>query len=175
MFISVTLAKVEGVTDFWWFLNTSKRIEEMFGIVRSMRRGDMSFDALGLRDRVADAGLVDYIYEQKPEWKPASRRLQSTIDRKNTISWKGDTKLCHVNVVECWNEGKMRALAALQDSKVFRDDDLNIELIVEREKGVDMLRPYCKDKRVGVLSGDRAEYELEDLEGERDDEDEEGA
>lgn len=28
MFISVALAKVEGVTDFWWFLNTSKRIEE---------------------------------------------------------------------------------------------------------------------------------------------------
>eukprot|EP00956_Cyclotella_meneghiniana_P032895 scaffold92009_cov60-Cyclotella_meneghiniana.AAC.6 len=133
-----------------------------------MRRGDMNFDALGLRDRVADAGMVNWIYEQKPEWKPASRRLQSTIDRKNTISWKGDMKLVNVNEVDCWLEGKKIALAALNDSRVFRDEELNIELIIREEKGVDMFRPYCNNKRVGVLSGDRAEYNLADLEEEPD-------
>ena len=58
MFISVTLAKVNGVKHFYWFLNTNKKIEEFFGILRSMRKGNLNFDCLDLRNRAADAGLV---------------------------------------------------------------------------------------------------------------------
>ena len=97
MFISVTLAEVNGVTNFYWFLNTNKRIEKYFGILRSLRGGDMNFDTEGLIYRVRDASAVSWIYAKHPEWKKDSRRLRSTVDRKNTKSWTGDTTVANVD------------------------------------------------------------------------------
>ena len=53
----------------------------------------------------------------------------------------------------------------------FSDEETDINLICEREPGVDMLRPYRRE--VGVLAGDRAEYTLADFDGAADDEEEE--
>ena len=161
MYISVTQAKVNGVTDFWWFLNTNKRIEQFFGILRSLRRGNMNFDALDLRNRVADATLVQWIYAQRPEWNDEPRRLRSSADRKNTRSWKGCTKVANVDVVACWTNRRSEALYALRASKSFRAEELDIAAIISAEPGVDMFRPYRRT--IGVLSGDKAEYELADL------------
>ena len=74
-------------------------------------------------------------------------------------------------MVSCWNEGRDLAIQSLRASKVFSDEELDIDLICEREPGVDMLRPYRR--QVGVLAGDRAEYTLADLDGTADDEEEE--
>ena len=134
-----------------------------------MRNGDMNFDCLDLRNRVGDAGLVQWVYAQHPEWERGARRLNTTIDRKNTRSWKGDALVANVDVVKCWNDGKSAALSILKDSSIFSNDELDIELIVQQEPGVDMLRPYRVE--VGVLSGDRASHDIVDLEEEKDDED----
>ena len=171
MFISVTKAKKSGVEDFYWFLNTSKKIEEFFGIMRSFAGGNLNFDCLELRNRAGDAATCDWIYGQHPEWKEPSRRLTNSIDRKNVRSWRGDTKVAHVNEVDCWNKGKDQALEILRSSRLFSANDLNIDRILEMEPGVDMFRPYCRT--IGVLAGDRAEYDLIDLDGEADDEEEE--
>ena len=73
-------------------------------------------------------------------------------------------------MVSCWNEGRDLTLQSLRASQVFYDEELDIDLICEREPGVDMLRPYRR--QVGVLAGDRAEYTLADLNGATVDEEE---
>ena len=168
MFISVTKAKLSGVEDFYWFLNTSKKIEEFFGIMRSFAGGNPNFDSLELRNRAGDAATCDWIYGEHPEWKEQSRRLKSCIDRKNVRSWKGDTKVANVNEVACWNNGRDQALAILRSAQLFSENELDINHIMETEPGVDMFRPYCRT--IGVLAGDRAEYTLADLDEEADDE-----
>ena len=62
MFLAVAVAKANGVEHFYWFLNTNKRLEQLFGICRSMRSGNLNFDILDLRDRLADSAVVQWIY-----------------------------------------------------------------------------------------------------------------
>ena len=140
MFVSVTLAKVNGIEHFYWFLNTNKKIEEFFGILRSMHRGDLNFDCLDLRNRAADAGLVQWVYGMHPEWDLPSRRLKSSYDRKNPRSWKGCTKVAEVDEIGCWCEGRKRALEALHASRIFTTAELDIDLIMAAEPGVDLMQ-----------------------------------
>ena len=152
-----------GIKDFFFFLNTNKRLEQLFGIGRSTRGGNLNFDCLDLRDRLADAVLIQWIYSKHPEWDKTSRRLNNSIDRKNVHSWRGDTKVAHVDLKDCWNKGREWAVAKLSDSWAFSIDELDVNRIVNVESGVDMLRPYRIRKAIGVLAGDRAEYDLVDL------------
>ena len=84
MFLSVTLGKLRGVDHFYFFHNTNNRLEQLFGILRSMINGNMNFDCLDLQDRIADATLVQWIYTQHPEWDRSARKLTNTVNRKNT-------------------------------------------------------------------------------------------
>ena len=167
MFVNVSIAKKHGVKHFWFFLNTNKRLEQLFGILRSFRRGNLNFDCLDLRDRLGDAGLIQWIYSEYPEWDESSRRLTNSMDRKNTRSWKGDTVVADVDEVACWAKGREEALLIL--SGVFSAEELDIKLILHNEPGVDMLRPYRE--QIGVLAGDRAtQSEIINLDDARDDE-----
>ena len=56
------------------------------------------------------------------------------------------------------------AIERLSESDVLNDDDLDIDLILSNEPGVTMQQPYCVNKRVDVLAGDQAMYDLVDLE-----------
>ena len=152
MFVTVSVAKKNGVKNFYFFLNTNKALEQLFGILRSMRQGTMNFDCLDLRDRIGDAGLIQWIYSEHPEWDESSRRLTNSMDRKNTRSWKGCTLLADVDVAKCWKQGRDDALAILKESGVFSDAEMDISTIVRDEPGVDMLRPYRE--QIGVLAGD---------------------
>ena len=86
MFTTVSLGKANGVKRFYFFLNTNKRIENLFGILQSMIRGNMNFDCLDMRDRLGDSVLIQWIYSEHPEWDRSARRLTNTMDRKNTRS-----------------------------------------------------------------------------------------
>ena len=131
IFVNVSLAKKHGMKHFWFFLNTNKRLEQLFGILCSLRRGMLNFDCLDLRDRIGDAGLIQWIYSEYPQWDQSSRRLTNSMDRKNTRSWKGDTLVADVDKVMCWEKGKQEAVSVL--SGVFSDDELNINLILCNE------------------------------------------
>ena len=89
--------------------------------------------------------------------------MNNSIDRKNVHSWRGDTKVAHVDLKDCWNKGREWAVAKLSDSRAFSIDELDVNRIVNVESGVDMLRPYRICKAIGVLAGDRAEYDLVNL------------
>ena len=111
MFVNVSIAKKHGIIFFWLFLNTNKRLEELFGILRSLRRGNLNLECLDLRDRLGNAVLIQWIYTEYPEWDEPSCRLTDTMDRKNTRSWKGDTLDADVDEVVCWKMGRDEALA----------------------------------------------------------------
>ena len=150
MFVSVSLGKMHGIKVFFWFLNSNHRLEQLFGILRSMINGHLNFDCLDLRDRLADATLVQWIYSQYPEWDRSSRKLNNTVDRKNTRSWG-----------KCWNGRRDWSMQQLKVSRCFPDLELDIDFVLETESGDDMLRPY--QVQIGVLSGTQAHYNLVDL------------
>ena len=159
-YLSVALAKHHGITDYIFFFDSSQRLEELFGILRSMRGGDMNFDFLGLSQRVGTACSLAQIFANHPEWNNPARKIHSTKDRKNVRSWKGDTKIATVNLEACWMNGLTAAISCLKESNVFTDDELNYNLILQNEPGVDLLRPHRKT--IGVLAGDQAMIDLED-------------
>ena len=92
------------------------------------------------------------------------------MDRKNTRSWRGDTLFTDVDEAKCWNDGRDWAIKVLRESKAFSDYELDIDLIQQNEPGVDMLCPY--QVQIGAMAGDRPIYNLVDLSGEEDNEDE---
>ena len=168
MFVNVSVAKKHGVKHFWFFLNTNKRLEQLFGILRSLRRSNLNFSCLDLRDRLGDAVLIQWIYSEYPEWDQSSRRLTNSMDRKNTRSWKGCTLVANVDEVACWEKGRDDAIEILKRGGVFDDDALDIDFIVQHEPGVDMLRPYRE--QIGVLAGDETTTVVVDLSEAADDE-----
>ena len=107
-----------------------------------MLRGDLNFDCLGFQERICDAVIISNIYSEHPELDTNSRRLNMTVDRKNVRSWEGDTKVQNVNEVECWSEGRLRAIRALQASHCFELCEIDINSIKVNNPAVDMLRPF---------------------------------
>ena len=168
IYTSVAQAKVNGVSDFYWSLNTGKRIEEFFSIMRSMRRENMNFCALDFWNRAADASLVQYICAVHPELDTTAQKLTSIADKKNTCSWKGDTKIANMNIVECGMVGREEVIVALRWSNIFTDEELNIDPVFKAEPGVTIFRPCSQT--IEVLAGNMAEYNLADLSDFQDDE-----
>jgi hypothetical protein len=152
LFVVVTIAKHEGMDDIWWFLNTSKRLEQLFGILRSQRNGNLNFDCLDLRDRIGTSVGISQVFARHPEWRSPARRLTTFNDRKNTRSWKGITQVAAIDEAACWQKGKDDAIRLLRDAEVFTYDELNIAHIKNMEPSVDMQRP-CSEQ-IGVLAGD---------------------
>ena len=111
----------------------------------------MNFDFLGFTQRIGTASSIAQIISRHPEWNHPARKINDTLDRKNTHSWKGDTKVDSVNLELCWNRGLIKAVSSLRESKVFTDSELNYNLIRQNEPDVCILRPTGKD--IGVLAG----------------------
>ena len=59
-------------------------------------------------------------------------------------------------------------LSPVKESRAFSEEELDIDLILEKEPRVHMLRPYRV--QIGVLAGDRATYNLVDFVEETDNE-----
>ena len=65
-----------------------------------------------------------------------------------------------MDIPNCWMEGRKKVLKYLSELDIFSRDKLNIDKIMKDEPGVDMLHLYCQTTLVGVLSGDRPQYDL---------------
>ena len=149
MFVSVTMHKHHGVINYHWFLDSSKRLEQYFGILRSMRGGDLNFNVQGLKERMIDATGIARVYASHPEWDTLSRKLHSSHDRKNVRSWRGCTDTRNVNEAKCWMDGRSKALQALRASQVFLPQELDLDNMGEK---IDMMRPL--GVTIGVQAGD---------------------
>jgi hypothetical protein len=153
MYISVTMHKMCNVNNYWWFLDSTKRLEQFFGILCSMRGGDLNFALIGLRDRMADATTIGHIYAENPQWSTLSRKLSCSFDRENVRSWKGNTDVHMVNEPKCWSDGKEKAMNILRASQLFTADDLSTNNFPIYT--VDMLHPHGQQVGIqGNLLGD---------------------
>ena len=158
MFVCVTLSKHEGIFDLIWFLNTTKRLDQLFGILRSMEGGNLNFDCLGLQQRVGEAATISQIYGCHPEWDSPPRKLTSSSDGKNCHSWRGDINIEHIDEAQGWNHGLNVAIACLRKSGIFTEEELADNIIGQNEPGVDILKPYRQT--IGVLAGDTTRIDL---------------
>jgi len=70
--------------------------------------------------------------------------LNSSIYRKNTSSWRYDTSVVEDDIEVCWRHVRERATNYMQESTFFSLNECYIDTILEREPGVDMLRPYYR-------------------------------
>ena len=123
MYCCITLSKHHRIFDFIWFLNTTKRLEQLFGILRSMEGGNLNFDCLGLQQRIGEASIISQIYSRHPEWDSPPRKLTSSFDRKNCRSWMGDTNIEHINEAQCWDHGLNAAIACCRKSGIFTEEE----------------------------------------------------
>ena len=101
MFLCVTLVKIHDIEHYIFFLGSTMRLEQLFGVTRSMNDGDLNFDCFGFQQGIGIATDLSQIYGRHTEWNLPLRRLTPSFDRKNCHSWKCDTRVVYVNEAAC--------------------------------------------------------------------------
>ncbi|KAJ6538246.1 hypothetical protein B0H10DRAFT_2448843, partial [Mycena sp. CBHHK59/15] len=159
-YFCVAKAKVDDRTgNFWLILLGTDRLEELFGILRTMIGNDRNLDMLQLVERITGTTEVANIFAQYPHWDRPPRRLHlpalardstalpNSVDHIKPGLWRGDTSVASVSPQTCWIRGRRlieQELPAL--AKYFRALDtaynVNIlsplgELIVHKDLDVD--------------------------------------
>lgn len=154
-YFCVAKCKVDDPTGkFWIILLGTDRLEELFGILRTMVGNDANVDVLQLVLRLTGTTEVSTILAQYPHWDSSPRRLylpalskdgleiHDGVDHIKPASWRGDVDVANVNLQTCWKLGRLRV-----EKEHPRLGKILQEL--DREHGVDcpidILRPYGKD------------------------------
>ncbi|EIW85618.1 hypothetical protein CONPUDRAFT_70379 [Coniophora puteana RWD-64-598 SS2] len=118
VYYSVAKAKVDKPGGNFYIISLgTDRLEQLFGIYRTMIGSDANVDILQLALRIANVAEVGKIMVKYPEWDVCPRRLKtpslnasaelsSKIDHLNPASWLGDTSLAPVQPLTAWNEGR---------------------------------------------------------------------
>ncbi|KAJ7104685.1 hypothetical protein C8R44DRAFT_746366 [Mycena epipterygia] len=119
VYFCVAKAKVDDPTgNFWIILLGTDRLEELFGILRTMIGNNRNLDLLQLVERITGTTEIANIFALYPHWDRAPRRLQlPTMARDSTVlpdradhikppSWRGDTCVANVTPLTCWNRGQ---------------------------------------------------------------------
>ena len=97
------------------------------------------------------------------------------MDRKNTKTLKGNTRVVNTDALQCQNAESDEAITFLRTSRLFCNEQLNIDFIISNNSRVDI--PYSYESRFGANVGDSAlgEGVLVDLSNAMDDGNEEGS
>ncbi|KAK0451744.1 hypothetical protein EV421DRAFT_1060672 [Armillaria borealis] len=149
VFFCVAKAQVDDPEGhFWLVLLGTDRLEELFGIVRTMVGNDANVDVLQLGDRVTNATEVSTIFALYPHWDTPPRRLKlppltrdgpvihDRVDHLKPASWKGDVRVSSVDLQTCWSMGRRAVELAHPPLKIILDN---------MGPAVDMLRPFGVD------------------------------
>lgn len=153
---SVAQMKVENITaPFYIFQNSDDRLENLFGILRSLVRGMRGFDGVQFEERATGAMQVAGVFADKPHWEAPSRE-RGAGDNVNPKSWTGDTSVEHVDLKECWEDGERRAGDIFKESGLFDDRAYNFKKISAKSayQYITVLKP--RGQRVGVFAGEGA-------------------
>ena len=165
-YFCVVKAKVRNPTDlFWLILLGTDRLEDDFGLVRSMVGNDANADMFSLTTRVSHAVEVRNIFSKHPKWDRGPRRLKlraiedgngdilAMVDHINPACWKGDVRLSNVSPITAWNEG--RALI----EKSFGNLPVAEHFLKLEKMGADLYFPFGKG---AVLPTDEDEDEFDE-------------
>ncbi|KAG6819331.1 hypothetical protein H0H93_012840 [Arthromyces matolae] len=115
----IAKAKVDSPdSSFWIMLLGTDRLEELFGVLRTMVGTDANLDILQLGDRITGTIEVLNILAKYPEWDRAPRRLKlppltrdssklpDTTDHIKPGSWRGDVRVKNISLQTSWKRGR---------------------------------------------------------------------
>jgi hypothetical protein len=118
IFFCVAKAKADDPDgSFWIILLGTDRLEELFGILRTMVGSDSNLDMLSLVSRLSGCAEVSNILAKYPQWDRAPRRLKLPTlsrdskqlpDRSDHIkpaAWRGDVRVKNVSLQTSWRRG----------------------------------------------------------------------
>lgn len=107
--------------SFWIILLGTDRLEELFGILRTMVGNDANLDFLQLVSRITGTTEVSNILAKYPQWDRAPRRLKlpaltreskelpDTSDHIKPGSWRGNVQVKLVSLQTSWRRGRLLA------------------------------------------------------------------
>ena len=119
VYFCIAKAKVDDLSgEFWIILLGTDRLEELFGILRTMVGSDANLDILQLISRLAGTTEVSNILAKYPHWDRSPRRLKlsallreskeipDSADHIKPASWKGNVYVQDVSLQTSWNRGQ---------------------------------------------------------------------
>jgi hypothetical protein len=133
--------------EFWLILLGTDRLEELFGILRTMIVNDANLDMLQLVSRLAGTTEVSNILAKYPQWDRSPRRLKlpalsreskeipDGADHIKPGSWRGNVKLNTVSIQTSWNRGRRLVEQECDSLK-------HVLLELDKLKDVDILSPF---------------------------------
>jgi len=144
----VAKAKIDDPDgELWIILLATDRLEELFGILRTMVGNDANLDILQLVCRLAGTTEVSNILAKYPQWDRAPRRLKlpalsreskeipDSADHIKPASWRGNVKVKDVSLQTSWNRGR----------RLVEDECSFVKAVLtelEGIPGVDLLAPF---------------------------------
>uniref|UniRef100_A0A8H7XX72 Uncharacterized protein n=1 Tax=Psilocybe cubensis TaxID=181762 RepID=A0A8H7XX72_PSICU len=122
IFFCVAKAKVDRPEcPFFIVLQGTDRLEELFGILRTMVGNDANLDIWQLGSRLTGTTQVSNILAKYPHWDRAPRRLKlpaltremhelpDASDHIKPASWKGNVVVNQVTLLTAWKRGRRLA------------------------------------------------------------------
>ncbi len=115
----VAKAKIDDPDGkFYIVILGTDRLEELFGILRTMIGNDSNLDIYQLASRLTGTTQVSNILAKYPHWDRAPRRLKlpaitrssqvlsDHVDHIKPASWKGDVYVKNVTILTAWRRGR---------------------------------------------------------------------
>jgi hypothetical protein len=133
--------------EFWLILLGTDRLEELFGILRTMVGNDANLDILQLVSRLSGTTEVANILAKYPQWDRSPRRLKlpamsreskeipDSADHIKPGSWRGNVKLKNVSLQTSWNRGRRIIEQEFEGLKHVLHE-------LDNSEGVDILSPF---------------------------------
>jgi hypothetical protein len=133
--------------EFWLILLGTDRLEELFGILRTMVGNDANLDILQLISRLSGTTEVANILAKYPQWDQSPRRLKlpaisreskeipNSADHIKPASWRGNVKLEDVSLQTSWNRGR----------RIIEQDCEGLKHVLyelDNSEGIDILSPF---------------------------------
>ena len=148
VFFCVAKAKIDDPDgEFWLILLGTDRLEELFGILRTMVGNDTNLDILQLVSRLSGTTEVANILAKYPQWDRSPRRLKlpamsceskeipDTVDHIKPGSWRGNVKLQYVSLRTSWNRGRRIIEQEFEGLKQVLNE-------LDDSEGIDILSPF---------------------------------
>ncbi|KAF8155913.1 hypothetical protein B0H34DRAFT_783589 [Crassisporium funariophilum] len=117
--ISMAKAKIDDWDgEFWIILLGTDRLEELFGIIRTMVGNDANLDILQLTSCLAGTTEISNILAKYPQWDCSPQRLKlpamsrdskeipDSTDHIKPGSWRGNVKVKDASLQTSWNRGR---------------------------------------------------------------------
>lgn len=151
-YFCVAKTKVDDpIGKFFLILLGTDRLEDIFGILRTMVGNDSTLDLLQLILRLGGTTEVSAILANHPEWDRSPRRLKlpavskdgmaihKDIDHIKPSAWKGNVYVSEVNLQTCWMRGRQKV------KEVPRLDEVLKKIEAANNPSINILQPFGLD------------------------------